>query len=76
MTSSRGSFVRPDGAAELTHDDLLVVLGALDMAAWWAEFSIAWCTVCSTSMFCARHLSLGQAITGMAALAYALGDDL
>jgi hypothetical protein len=51
------------------------VLGALDMAARWAEFSIVRCTVCSTSMFCARHLSLGQAIVGMAALAYALGDD-
>jgi hypothetical protein len=69
------SFVRPDGAAELSHDDLLGVLNALDGAARWAEFSIARCRACSPEMFCPRHLDLGQAIVAMASLAYSLGDD-
>jgi hypothetical protein len=35
---STASHVRPDGSAELAAADLLAVLAALSIGAWWAEY--------------------------------------
>ena len=36
---SAASHVRPDGSAELSADDVVTALAALNIAAWWAGFA-------------------------------------